>query len=164
MNNSDFFSWLRRGFSGNELLQKAFNDARPDFERRRVSDLSITVTADKSAPDRYALAITNRGTQTYKALRVHYEPLLLHAESFGLDTTHMPADQAWIAGEPMIVDTLEPGTTARMVRKGFGSHDRFDGLRETVMDLEYRLGLKTVSSREQRWAEVTVDLPNATSA
>ena len=62
----------------------------------------------------------------------------------------------------MVIETLPQGKTAVVLRDGFGSHEQFDGYRETVLDLEYRLGRKIVTTRDRRWGQATVDLPNAT--
>jgi len=159
--NYDLFNTLRRGASGNELLRRALEQALPEFESRRVGDISITISPESSGPNCYLLAVTNTGHHTYEDLHVGYERLLLHAESFGLDTTHMPADMAWIAGEPVVIKALAPGKTACVVRNGYGSHEQFDGYRETVLDLEYRIGRKTVTTRDRRWSQAILDLPNA---
>jgi len=135
--------------------------ARRPIESRRVGDISIAVSPGSSGPKSYRLAITNNGPHAYENLRVGYERLLLHAENFGLDTTHMPSEQAWIAGEPVVIAALAPGETAHVLRDGYGSHEQFDGHRETVLDLEYRFRGKTITAQDRRWSEATVDLPNA---
>ena len=161
MQNDELFGWLRRGAAGNEILQRALDDARPGFEGCRVSDLRITVSAEGSAPDSFVIAVTNKGAHPYESLRVGYERLLLHAEHFGLDTTHMPQEVAWKPGEPLVIDVLRPGETTRLVRTGYGNHDAYDGPRETVLDLAYRFRGKAFHVPDRRWSPVTVDLPNA---
>lgn len=159
--NDELFRALRRGPSGNEYLRQAFKQARPEFESRRVRDLSIAVSAASSGPDHYLISVTNTGSRTYEGLRVHYEACLLDAENFGLDTTHMPSELARIPGEPIAIGNLPPGKTARIVRSGYGPHDQFDGPREMVLDLEYRLGGKSFTREDRRWSQVNIDLPNA---
>ena len=48
--NYDLFNNLRIGASGNELLHRALEQARPEFESRRVGDISIPVSPGSSGP------------------------------------------------------------------------------------------------------------------
>jgi hypothetical protein len=161
--NNEMFEWLRRGTGGHAYLSEALKLARPDFESRGVRDLSITISADSSGPDRYLISVRNSGSRTFEELRVHHEPVLLDAESFGLDTTHMPSEQASIAGEPVLVDILPPGQTAAVVRSGYGPHERYDGPQETVFDVEYRSGGKSFTRENRHWCHVRVAMAKARS-
>jgi len=159
--DEQLFRLLREGAGGHPFMQKVFDKAGARFAARRVEDLSVSVAADSSARNRYVLSITNHGRRTFSRLRVHYEPLLLDAESFGQDTTHMPAERARTSGEPLRIPLLQPGTTERFVRAGWGSHNRYDGPRETAMDVEYRAGGEVVTAEDRRWCRVSVDLAGA---
>ena len=161
--NDQLLRNFRVGPCGNEYMRQVMELSRPVFDARRVRDLSITVSADISGPDRYLISIHNAGRHTYTDVRVHYETLLLDAESFGCDTTHMPTELSRIAGEAVSVDTIPPGTTARVARKGYGSHDQYDGPRETAVDLDYCLEGKQMTGQDRRWCHCNVELPNARS-
>ena len=126
-----------------------------------LADISITVVADGSGPNRDLLLVRNLGSCTYENLRIHHEPLLLDAESFGLDTTHMPSEVARIPGEPVVIDTLAPGAIAKVVRAGYDAHDRYDGPGITALDLEFRVDGREFTQAARRWTQVHMDLPTA---
>jgi hypothetical protein len=152
---------LRRGAAGHELLSRALQQAAPEFETRRVRELRLTVSADRSSANAFLIVVTNTGPHPYEALRIGYERLLLHAEHFGLDSTHMPDNVARKEGPPLVIDVLAPGKAIEIVRSGYGTHDEYDGPRETVLDLAYRFQGREFAVQARRWADVTVVLPNA---
>jgi hypothetical protein len=159
ISNSELFAWLRRGAGGHAYLEEVFRQARPGFEARKVRDLSIDVAADAATSNRYLLRIRNTGMRTFNDLRIHYEPLLLFAEHFGLDSTHMPDDVAYAHGEPLILDALRAGETVVIAKSGYASADRYDGPPEAALDLEYRIGNRKVGRDDKHWVQATVCLP-----
>ena len=144
-----------------ELLQWALGQAWPGHEAREVKGLRIVVSADDSAADAYRVEVTNTGRHAFEQLTIDYRDILLWAESFGLDTTHMPAEQQYIAGEPIHIESLAPGGTARFVRKGYRDHEAYDGLRERLLNVEFVQDGQPATKADRRWAPAVVKLPNA---
>ncbi len=159
--NDELFAMLRRGDGGSAYLRKCYTLTRPEFEARRVAGLSIEVSPCPSDRTAYVIAVKNAGRNHYEHVRVRYEPLLLDAENFGIDTTHMPTEAARKAGESVEFASIAPGESAQVVRRGFGPHDKYDGPRKTALDLEFQLGNMKISVDDRRWSEVAVRLPNA---
>ena len=144
-----------------EMILQAIEEAEQEAEKRRHPDISIRVAASKISDHHYSIDISNIGNLTYNNLRILYEPVLLDAGSFGLDTTHMPSNHSRIAGEPIIVDTLQPGQSAHFIRNGYGSHTKYDNLAECPFNLEYQMGSKSYVANDRHWTIAIVDLPNA---
>jgi len=159
--NNELFDMLRRGPGGNEYLRQSFALTRPEFEARRAVGLSIVVSPCPSDPASYVITVSNDGPHTYQEVRVRYEPLLLDAGNFGLDTTHMPQDLARKPGAPIEVPLVPARSSVDLVITGYGSHDRYDGPRETAIDLEFRLEGREFSADDRRWTQATVNLPKA---
>jgi hypothetical protein len=161
--NNELFAMLRRGAGESEYLRQCYALTRPEFEGRRAAGLSIVVspcTGDRTA---YVIAVRNVGPNTYQNVRVSYEPLLLNAGNFGLDTTHMPSQVARKVAEIVEFPSIAPGQSVHVVRPGYGPHDQYDGPRETAVDLDFQLDGTKFSANDRAWSEVSVDLPNARS-
>ena len=159
--NTELFRMLREGHGGHEWLRAAHELTRPEFEARRAAGLSIVVSPLGANASSYVISVTNQGPHEYARLRIGYEPLLLNAESFGLDTTHMPHAQAQKPGEPIEIAALPVDRTIEIARVGYDAHERYDGFRETAVDVEFELNGKRYSREDKRWCPVTVELPNA---
>jgi hypothetical protein len=127
----------------------------------RVGDLQVQVSAVAGEPRHYRVSVHNSGERTFQDLRIRYEPILLEAERFGLDATHMPTASASIPGEPIVIDSLAAGETVDVVRQGYGEHARYDGPRDAQVMLEFRAGQETFRSEDRRWTSAVVDLPRA---
>lgn len=156
--SGELFNLFKRGHAGHPYMREVIELAQPRFEARKVAELAVRIAPDASGPNRYAITVTNRGARAFEALRVHYEALLLFAEHFGLDTTHMPDDMARIAGEPLLIDSLPAGQSVTLVRPGYATRDRYDGPREAALDVEFNgAGLRGTAA-DRRWclAEVAV--------
>jgi hypothetical protein len=151
----------RRARTTEELLAWAREQARPDIEARHAKDVEIRVAADPGASNAYALSVTNTGPHAFRALEVDDRELLMWAENFGLDTTHMPDAQQYCACEPVVIDFLRPGEKVRLVRHGYGEHGRYDGARERTVHVAYVLRGRKVTRADRHWARVVVDLPHA---
>src|SRR5437868_4536241 len=123
--NNELFDIFRTLPADNEFLRQAYDLARPEFEARRIGELVVRVLPAISNPDIYTLTVTNLGAASFEELRIHYEPLLLYAGNFGLDTTHMSNDEAQMSGDPLLLEVLEPGRSVDIERKGYASLERF---------------------------------------
>lgn len=154
----------RKGPIDDEIFLQAIEEAEREFQKRRVPDLLISVSADATSQAHYLISVTNTGARTFEDLRVKYEAFLLDAESFGLDTTHMPSELARRPGEPLLIRTLVPGQTVQEVRKGYGAQEDYDGFSEYRVELEYRAEGRTFVQHDRQWANVVVNLPNARKA
>jgi hypothetical protein len=130
--NNELFAMLRRGAGKSEYLRQCHALTRPEFEGRRAAGLSIVVSPGTGDRTAYVIAVRNVGPNTYQNVRVRYEPLLLNAGNFGLDTTHMPSDVARKVAEIVEFPSIAPGQSVHVVRPGYGPHDQYDGPRTTV--------------------------------
>lgn len=147
-----------------QLLRQAIDEVEAERAQRRVRDLRIRVGADATGADLYRISVTNSGARVFEALHVAYEPVLLHAEKFGVDTTHMPPDLGWVAAEPLLLASIAPGQTVEVRRRGYGDHRRYDGPRAHPVRLAFSSGGTRVAFADGWWAQVDVDLPNAGTA
>ena len=161
MSNSELFAWLRQGAVGHEYLRRCLVLTRPEFEERRAPGLSVNVSPLVADPKSYLITIANIGPHLYRDVRARYEPLLLNAESFSLDTTHMPSELAQKSGDPIQIDVIPAGRSIQMVRAGYDVHDRYDGRRETTMDLEFHLEGCPFTKEDRRWIPAFVNVPKA---
>lgn len=159
--NNEFFAFLRQEPSDHPFMQRSIALTVPKFEACRAPGLSLVVEPDPDDAKRYLITITNAGRLTYENLRVRYERLLLDAESFGIDTTHMPSGLARKPGEAIEIHVLAPKQSIRLVRPGYGTHDEYHGPHESAVDLDFRLEGKTFTAEDRRWTQVTVQLPNS---
>lgn len=130
---------------------------------RRVHDLEVRIAAEHSDPYSYLITVANPGRRSFRKLRVNFRNVLLYAESFSLDTTHMPAEMQYSPGEPLLIDVLDPGQSIRVVREGYGTHERYDQFALMPVELEFEVDGGVFGVAEGRWCEAVVDLPNARS-
>lgn len=84
-------------------------------------------------------------------LRVRYEALLLEAESFGIDTTHMPSELVRRPGEHAEARSNGPGD-----RDGYGAHEEYDGFVEFRVPLEYRSEGRSFVQHDKHGAALTL--------
>ncbi|WP_431261649.1 hypothetical protein ACQ859_15220 [Roseateles chitinivorans] len=132
------------------------------IDDREQLDLHVRVSAQPGPlEDCYRVEISNSGARPYRDLTVAYADLLLWAERFGLDTTHMPANEQYGAGEPITIDCLAPGEARLYLRRGYGTHHRYDGPRVTRTSVSYTLDDQAVSPAEGHWCRIDIDLPGA---
>ena len=155
---------LRRGAGGIEYLRQSLALTRPEFEARRAPGLSINVSPSPADPVGYVLTVANDGPHAYQNLHIDYGALLLNAEHFGLDTTHMSDADARKPGKPIEIGVLSAGQSVQVMRTGYESHDRYDGPHETVLDLQFQLQGRAFATRDRRWIPIFVNLPTARRA
>lgn len=155
----------KRDLQLQEMLKQASNSrpTLPHLPRERpgldVRDLRVTVTAQPgSDPRLYRLEVRNSGNRDYRSLTLNDRELLLYAECFSLDTTHMPADQLYAAGEPLVIDHLAAGETAVLLRQGYGRHDRYDGPRRSEMPIAYTVDDQVITLADFHRCPVEVRL------
>ena len=154
----------RRARTTEELLRWAAEPALREHDARQIRDLQIRVAADASAPDAFLVTVRNSGRVAYEELAIDIRDVLFAAESFSLDTTHMPAQHQYIDGESIVVGRLGAGESACFVRRGYDTHERYDGGRKRVLNVTYMQQGKPLTAADRRWTEALVDLPNARSS
>lgn len=128
---------------------------------RRVKDLLIHIGPEPSSDTSYLMSIINTGGAGYKNLRFLYADILLWAESFSIDTTHMPQEIQYAPGEPLVINYLAPGEKVEVTLEGYGTHDRYDAPSRRFIHLEYELHNKKVTLADKKWCYAFVDLPSA---
>lgn len=130
--------------------------------KREVTDLRVTVVAEPvPTGDCYRIEVRNRGAMSYESLTVTYRDLLLWAERFGLDTTHMPAQEQYAAEVPVRIDRLGPGEAAQFLRRGYGEHHHYDGPRLAETPLSFAVGDRVTTAINGCWCRAEVLLPGA---
>lgn len=142
-------------------LMQAMREVEQEREKLRIKDIEVTVTACPNAPEHFLLTIKNRGEAAYKNLRVLYEPLLLDANSFGVDTTHMPDSR--IPGEPIQIEKLMPKQSVQFVRKGWGKASDYDGPKQNSLPLQFCSTGSPNQNASHPWCFIKLKLPNAKS-
>ena len=138
-------------------------DASPETpEMAPLQGLQVNIHASQTMPDLYSLTVKNAGRHTLRHLHLLYEPILLDAENFGVDTTNMSRQQARPAGYPIHIHRLEPGQTLHFFRKGWAEAYRYEGLRKSVMEVHLEPDAESPGAEAHAWCYAQVDLPNAT--
>lgn len=127
----------------------------------KVTDLRVEISAADASDCHYRISVTNTGKRRYGKLFLGYHDVLLYAERFSIDTTHMPREEWYIDGEPVFIEALEPGQTVQVVRSGYGTHGRYDGPRQAQIMLVYESEGRTAALTDRRWCYAIVKLPNA---
>ena len=153
-------NWLLTRVEDSPFL-KVMEEVDREREKLRVRDLVVTVTGDRSSQDHYVVAVRNTGKRPLENFRILYEPVLLDAENFGVDTTHMRSTETRIPGDPIHIETLDPGQSMQFVRKGWGDQASFDGLRECPVELVFEGQGGTPASNMKPWCDAMFKLPNA---
>lgn len=128
---------------------------------RQVHDLAVRISADSSSTYSYRISVSNNGRKTYRNLRVAYRNILLFADNFSVDVTHMPEEMRYADGAPLVLPVLGPGQTIEELRTGWGEHDRYDMRRAREAALEFESDDEVPGPEDKRYCLVTVDLPNA---
>jgi hypothetical protein len=130
------------------------------LRKSEIRDLKIRVRPDKSDDRKYVVQVTNTGKTPYENIAIDLREILLSAESFGLDTTHMPEDMQYAQGAPVRIAKLRPKETASMEITGYGTHDRYDLDRVRYAPVSFDRQVKEQTDMPY-WSEVIVDLPEA---
>lgn len=130
-------------------------------DKKRVRDLDVRVTVDGASNRAFAISIKNVGTSIYRNLTFHYGGILLHAENFGIDTTHMPVGMECIDGEEICVAQISPGETVTFIRQGYATHDMYNKESKRVVRLTFADAERSGRDAEVSWVYAVVDLPNA---
>jgi hypothetical protein len=141
---------------------QALEKKRSDHARKKISDITIKISPSNESVTAYNISVENSGESTFQNIRVRYERILLWAELFGHDTTHMPWEHQFAEDEPLLIEKLPPSTVIEFSRKGFGSHERYDGPRATEV---YITGqneeIEGFPVNNFNWCEAIIELPNA---
>ena len=140
---------------------KIMIEVEQEKEEVRVKDLDVSISSEQPSQNCYAITIKNTGNRLFKNLRVGYEKVLLDAENFGIDTTHMPTEDARISGEPIFIEKLSPAQSIKFVRNGWGSYVKFDGRKKFAVELDFETNETSVDLK--KWCYARVKLPNARS-
>jgi hypothetical protein len=159
--NDELLVIIRRGACDVPGLAECLALTIPEFEARHERGLFVLVSPDEAESSSYVLTVTNSGSRTYTNLRIRYEPVLLNADSFGLDTTYMRHGEDRKSGASIEIPVLAPGDCAQVTRVGYASHDRYDRHRQRVIDIEFMLDGNEFSAKDRRWCIASIDLPNA---
>jgi hypothetical protein len=141
---------------------KALEKKIADHASKKIPDITIHISPSNESETSYKISVKNSGQSTYQNIRVRYESILLWAELFGHDTTHMPLEWQFANDEPLLIDKLPPSAVIEFSRKGFGSHKRYDGPRATEVYItgptEKVAGFPV---NNFNWCEAIIELPNA---
>ena len=141
---------------------KALEKKISDHASKKIPAITIKISPSNESVTAYKISVENSGESTFQNIRVRYEKILLWAELFGHDTTHMPWEHQFAKGEPLLIDKLPPSTVIEFSRKGFGSHERYDGPRTTEVYItgptEEVVGFPV---NNFNWCEAVIELPNA---
>ena len=118
----------------------------------------VIVSADQNDDCGYLFFIENTGNLDFNDVAINYD-FLLDAWHFGYGGHGSRyVDKQKIEGEPLFINHLKSGEAVQMVRKGYGSHQRFVGHRVDYVRLEYRTDDQKLIKKE---LAVIVDLPGA---
>ncbi len=120
-------------------------------------NILVIVSADLHDACGFVFSVSNIGDVDFKNVVICYEDFLLWAENFMCDTTHMPESWQRIPGEPIVIKSLSAGETVRIIRKGYGDQDKFDGRSVQYVKLKYELSCGILVEKN---ICVIVDLPN----
>jgi hypothetical protein len=143
------------------LVQRLVVKSEVAVQERKLADIEVTISAANDGPRFYNIDIENSGPSRFTDIDVDYRRILLWAERFSLDTTHMPKEHCYISGEPIHVDRLDAGQRVRLVRKGHGTHDRYDGPKVQRAVITFTRADSRATADDKRWCNVIVQLPNA---
>lgn len=143
------------------LVQRLVVQSEVAERERQLADVEVTVSPVVAQDFLYNIDIENIGPSRLTDIHIDYRRILLWAERFSIDTTHMPEDQCYISGDPIHVYQLDAGQRVRLVRKGYWSHDRYDGPQVHHAPITFVRGDSRATADDKRWCNVLVRLLNA---
>jgi len=162
--------WLGLGgiFFANYLLtivrsqfDEILVELHKEDEARKTKDIEITVSPSATSKYHYLIAVNNKSTMALKNVRIFYEPFILDAENFGTDTTHMPTEDASVHDEPVLIESINKNETIKFVRKGWGSHEKYDGPKKCAIEVGFPVDGKMPERKDRKWCLAKMALPNA---
>lgn len=133
-----------------------------DLKSSEIKDIKIKIQAGQKSKKDFIVKITNIGHHTFKNIDIDIKNILLWAESFGVDTTHMPSDFQYGTTADCKAEEIKPNETIEIGIAGYGSHEQYDLERIRYAKISF-------SSPEKEklhipyWVEIVVDLPNSTT-
>jgi hypothetical protein len=148
------------------LADQVFKRWHQDFpsdavlRKSEIRDLKIVVRPEKSGYSKYVVQVANTGKAAYENIAIDLREILLWAENFGLDTTHMPADIQYAQGAPVRIEKLPPGETASVETTGYGPYDKYDLDRVRYAPVSFDRPIREQTNTPY-WCELIVDLPGA---
>jgi hypothetical protein len=141
---------------------KALEKKRSDHASKKISAITIQISPSDESERSYKIFVQNSGDSKYNNIRIRYEPIILWAGHFGLDTTHMPVEWQFANDEPLLIDELPPSAVIEFNRKGYGRHQSYDGPQKTEV---FVTGPTEIVSgfpvNNFNWCEAIIELPNA---
>lgn len=162
--------WLGLGgiFFANYLLtivrspfEEMLMEAYKKDQSRKTKDIEVKVSSSTTSKHHYLLTIKNTGRIRLNNIRIFYEPFILDAESFGVDTTHMPDNIATIHDDPIIIESLRENETITFERKGWGAHEDYVGPKRGAMEIGFVANGDIPERKDRKFCLAKMALPNA---
>lgn len=162
--------WLGMGgvFLANYLLtivRSPFDEIRLEVDKenqaKKINDIEINVSPSTISTYHYLLTVRNKSGKTLKNIRIFYEPCILDAENFGIDTTHMPSQDASIHDTPIFIESLDGDETIAFERKGWGSHETYAGPKRRIMEIGFLVNGEIPDRKDRKWCLAKMLLRNA---
>lgn len=164
--------WLGLGgiFFANHLLtivrstfEEMLVEAYKKDQSRKTKVIETKVFPSTTSENHYLLTIKNNGQIRLNNIRIFYEPFILDAESFGVDTTHMPDKIATIHDDPIIIESLRENETITFERKGWGTHEDYVGPKRGAMEIGFVTNEEIPERKDRKFCLAKMELPNARS-
>ena len=142
-----------------EMLMEAYKKE----QSRKTKDIEVKVSSSTTSKRHYLLTIKNTGRIRLNNIRIFYEPFILDAECFGVDTTHMPDQHVTIHEEPITIESLSENETITFERKGWGAYEDYVGPKRGAMEIGFVANGEIPERKDRKFCLAKMELPNARS-
>jgi hypothetical protein len=132
-----------------------------DLKKTEIRDLRVAIGPSDTDTDRFCVTVENRGKTSYKGLIIELRNILGWAESFGIDTTHMPSSSQYAGNSDVKIDVIAPKEVIRAEVSGYGIPGKYRHYRTRYAKV---FPFPRKETAHLQWCEIHVNLPGATDA